>query len=231
VATLYGIGVGPGDPELMTRKAWRLVSQAPVVAYPAPVGGDSFARRIAADAIKGREIRIDIPMDVLRFPAQDAYDTAAKDISAELDAGNDVAVLCEGDPFFYGSFMYLFARLADRYRTEIIPGVTSVTACAAALLRPLSARNEVLTIIPGTLAEEHLAERIAMADALAIMKVGRHLPKIRRVLEAQGLSDSAGYVERASVPEQRVMPLADAPETAPYFSMILVTKGGDPWLS
>ena len=231
MATLYGIGLGPGDPELMTRKAWRLVSEADVVAYPAPEGGDSFARSIAAEAIRGREIRIDIPMDVARYPAQDAYDRAAVEIAAALDAGEDVAVLCEGDPFFYGSFMYLFARLADRYPTEIVPGVTSVTACAAAAARPLSARNEVLTIVPGTLDVAQLSERISGADALAIMKVGRHLPKIRAVLEAQGLIGSAVYVERATLQNQKVMPLEEAPAAAPYFSMILVNKGGDPWLS
>lgn len=230
---LYGIGLGPGDPELMTIKAHRLISKAHVVAYPAPVGGESFARSIATASIPtgAQEIRIDIPMDVKRYPAQDAYDQASREISKELDAGRDVVVLCEGDPFFYGSFMYLFARLAGKYDVEIVPGVTSVTACAAALQRPLSARNEVLTIIPGTLSETELAQRIAQADALAIMKVGRHLPKIRAVLEAQKLSEQAGYVERASLPEMQVMPLCEAPETAPYFSMILVTKGGDPWLS
>jgi precorrin-2/cobalt-factor-2 C20-methyltransferase len=170
-------------------------------------------------------------MDVARYPAQEAYSAAASQIAEALKGGEDVVVLCEGDPLFYGSFMYLFARLSDQFEVEIVPGVTSVTACAAALQRPLSARNEVLTIIPGTLDEEELAERIAGADALAIMKVGRHLPKIKRVLAKQGLVDVAGYVERASLPNERLCPLAEAPDKAPYFSMILVTKGGDPWLS
>ncbi len=230
---LYGIGLGPGDPELMTLKAHRLIGSALVVAYPAPTGGESFARSIAADVISpnAREIRIDIPMDVARYPAQDAYDGAAAEISEVLRGGQDVVVLCEGDPLFYGSFMYLFARLSDRFAVEIVPGVTSVTACAAACQRPLSARNEVLTIIPGTLDEAELAGRIASADALAIMKVGRHLPKIKRVLEAQGLVAQSSYIERASLPNQVVSPLAKAPEKAPYFSMILVTKGSDPWLS
>lgn len=231
--TLYGIGLGPGDPELMTLKAHRLIAAAKVVAYPAPAGGDSFARSIAQAVIPdgAREIRIDIPMDVARYPAQDAYDKAAQEMAEILGTGQDVVVLCEGDPLFYGSFMYLFARLSSRFAIEIVPGVTSITACAAALHQPLSARNEVLTIIPGTLDEDVLAQRISSGDALAIMKVGRHLPKIRRVLEVQGLLDLAGYVERASLPNQVVLPLKDAPAQAPYFSMILVTKGGDPWLS
>jgi len=231
--TLYGVGLGPGDPELMTLKAHRLISGAEVVAYPAPEGGASFARSIAEGAIGADavEIEISVPMDVARFPAQEAYDRGAAEISAHLQAGRDVVTLCEGDPFFYGSFMYLFARLAGDFEVEIVPGVTSVTACAAALALPLSARNEVLTIVPGTLGEADLAERIGRAEAVAIMKVGRHLTKIRRVLDGLGLTGRARYVERATLPNQVVSRLDDAPETAPYFSMILVRKGDDPWLS
>ncbi len=139
-------------------------------------------------------------------------------------------MLCEGDPFFYGSFMYLFSRLADQFPVEVVPGVTSITACAAALGRPLAARNEVLTIIPGTLAEDDMRDRIGAAEAIAIIKVGRHLPKIRRVLQALGHEADAGYVERASLDAQKVLPLAEAPTDAPYFSMILMMKGQDPWL-
>jgi precorrin-2/cobalt-factor-2 C20-methyltransferase len=230
---LYGVGLGPGDPELITLKTHRLIGEAEVIAYPAPTGGESFARAIAAPFIpqSAREIRIDIPMDEKRFPAQAAYDAAAKDIAEVLTSGTDVVVFCEGDPFFYGSFMYLFARLSDDFETEIVPGVTSMTACAAASAQPLSARNEVLTVLPATLPEAELEARIAHADALAIMKVGRHLAKLRGVLARQNLTARAQYIERATLPSQKVMPLADAPDTAPYFSMILVTKGGDPWLT
>lgn len=230
---LYGIGIGPGDPELMTLKAYRLISGAEVVAYPALEDGESFARSIAEDVIPADalEVTIHIPMTVERGPAQAAYDKGAQDIAAHLEAGRDVIVLCEGDPFFYGSFMYLFARLADRFETEVVPGVTSVTTCAAVAGRPLAARNEVLTIIPGPLDEVAMQDRIATAEAVVIMKVGRHLPKIRKVLDALNLTENATYVERASLPSQTVRPLADAPASAPYFSMILVTKGQDPWLN
>ena len=229
---LYGVGLGPGDPELMTLKAARLIGAADVVAYPSLEGGASFARAIAAGVIRDgvEEISISIPMSVKREPAQAAYDAGAADLAACLRAGKNVVVLCEGDPFFYGSFMYLFSRLSDDFDVEIVPGVTSVTACAAALRAPLSARNEVLTIIPGPMEETAMVQRIAAAQAVAVMKVGRHLPKIRRVLDRLGLMEHAGYVERATLPEQKAMPLAEAPETAPYFSMILVTKGEDPWL-
>lgn len=231
--TLYGVGVGPGDPDLMTLKADRLIRSAGVIAYPAPAGGDSFARAIAAKAISGKaeEVRIEIPMDERRFPAQAVYDEVAETIANRLDSGKDVVTLCEGDPFFYGSFMYLFARLCDRFPTEIIPGVSSVTTCAAMLKRPLSARNEVLSIVPGTLPEDELRARLEAAESVAIMKIGRHLPKIRRVLDGLDLTKGAGYIERASLPNQRILALCDAPERAPYFSMILITKGGDPWLS
>ncbi|WP_317055798.1 precorrin-2 C(20)-methyltransferase [Roseovarius rhodophyticola] len=229
---LYGIGLGPGDPELMTLKAHRLISGAQVIAYPTLAGAQSFARSIAAGVIPAdaREIVMDVPMTPERTPAQAAYDQGAADISEALDAGNDVICLCEGDPFFYGSFMYLFARLSQRYEVEVVPGVTSVTTCAARAGLPLAARNERLTVLPGPLPEDELRSRIEGAESVAIMKVGRHLSKIRAVIDALGFTDQAVYVERASLPDEVVCPLNDAPEKAPYFSMILLTKGADPWL-
>lgn len=229
---LYGVGLGPGDPDLMTLRAHRLISGATLVAYPALAGADSFARSIASDVIpkNAREIVMDVPMSVERAPAQAAYDKGAADIAKALDAGEDVICLCEGDPFFYGSFMYLFARLSERYEVEVVPGVTSITTCAARAGIPLAARNERLTVLPGPLPEDELRGRIEGAESVAIMKVGRHLAKIRGVIEALGLTDRAVYVERASLPEEVVLPLKDAPEKAPYFSMILLTKGADPWL-
>ncbi|WP_296424810.1 precorrin-2 C(20)-methyltransferase [Yoonia sp.] len=230
--TLYGVGLGPGAPDLMTLRAARLIEGAAVVAYPTLAGGASFARAIAADLIArdAQEIVMDVPMSVERAPAQAAYDQGAAAIAAALDAGKDVVCLCEGDPFFYGSFMYLFARLSARYRIEVVPGVTSVTACAARAGMPLAARNEQLTVLPGPLPEDALRARIDGAESVVIMKVGRHLTKIRGVIDALGLTDRAVYVERATLPEEVVLPLVDAPETAPYFSMILLTKGADPWL-
>jgi len=230
---LYGIGLGPGNPELMTLKAHRLIAAADVVAYPALQDGDSFARSIAAGVIRedAEEIVISVPMTQARGPAQAAYDKGAAAIAARLEAGRDVVVLCEGDPLFYGSFMYLLSRLSGRFDCEVVPGVTSVTACAAALRQPLTARNETLTVLPGPLEEDALRARIAAAEAVAIVKVGRHLAKIRRVLKGLGLAGRAGYVERATLPNERVMRLADAPDDAPYFSMVLIAKGNDPWLN
>jgi precorrin-2/cobalt-factor-2 C20-methyltransferase len=230
--TLYGVGLGPGAPDLLTLRAARLIEGAKVIAYPALEDGASFARSIASGLIPegAREIVMKVPMTTERAPAQAAYDRGAAEITDALDAGEDVVVLCEGDPFFYGSFMYLFARLAPRFEVVVVPGVTSIAAVAASAGKPLVARNERLTILPGPLSEAELTERIAGAESVAIMKVGRHLPKIRRVIEALGLTERATYVERASLPEEVVLPLSEAPEAAPYFSMILLTKGADPWL-
>lgn len=230
--TLYGVGVGPGAPDLMTLRAARLIAGAGVIAYPTLAGAASFARSIAADLIPAgaREIIMDVPMTLDRAPAQAAYDAGAAQIADALIAGDDVVCLCEGDPFFYGSFMYLHARLNTQFTVKVVPGVTSVTACAAEAGRPLVARNERLTILPGPMDEAALRERIAGAEAVAIMKVGRHLPKLRAVIDDLGLTDHATYIERATLPEQVVTPLRGAPEKAPYFSMILLTKGADPWL-
>ncbi len=230
---LYGLGLGPGDPDLMTLKAHRLIRAARVVAYPAPDRGESFARRIAAGAIRSdaTEIAIRVPMRPERGPAQAAYDDGAARISQHLAAGEDVVTLCEGDPFFYGSFMYLHARLAARFPTVVVPGVSSLTACASAAGRPLCARGEALEVLPATLASEDLAQRLAgvrsRGAALAILKLGRHLAKVRRALEAAGLAAEARYVAHASLPSEHACALADAPADAPYFSMILV-PGADP---
>ena len=231
--TLRGVGVGPGDPELMTLRADRLIRAARVIAYPAPDSGESFARRIAAAAIpaEAEEIPMIVPMRVERFPAQTVYAQAAARIAGHLDAGTDVVVLCEGDPFFYGSFMYLFARLAGDYRAEITPGVSSLGACSAALGRPVCAREDVLTVLPGTLPDDALEARIEAAEAVAILKVGRHMPRLKALIARLGLTGRAGYVARASQSDQQVCPLAEAPDAAPYFSMILIYRGSDPWLS
>jgi precorrin-2/cobalt-factor-2 C20-methyltransferase len=230
--TLYGVGVGPGDPELVTLKALRILKSVPVLAWPAPEEGPSLAREIVAEHLPGtqREIPIRMPLLPARFPADDVYDRAAVEIGAALSAGEDVAVICEGDPFFYGSFMYLFGRLAGEHTIEVVPGVSSLTACAAALGAPLAAKNDVLTVLPGPLDAEIMKQRLADAGAAAIIKVGRHFEKIRGVIEDLGLADNARYIERATMAEQRIVPLAEVGDgDAPYFSMILVHKRSEAW--
>lgn len=231
--TLYGIGVGPGDPELMTLKAVRILARMTVIAYPAPLEGDSLARSIAAPYLPaGAE---EIPLRMRFDPAQradDVYDAGAAVIAARLAAGLDVAVLCEGDPFFFGSFAYLFARLADRFPVEVVPGISSVMACAAVLGHPLTARDDALVVIPAPRPEEEIARLLAGAEAAAIMKLGRHLPKVWRVLDRLGLTEQAAYVERAGQAGQRIRPLAEVVADgagAPYFAMVLVHKRGKAW--
>jgi len=223
---LYGLGVGPGDPELMTLKAVRILSEVPVIAFPAPESGESTARMIAARFIPpGRdEIAIRVPMRPGPEPAE-IYDRATEEIATHLAAGRDVAVLCEGDPFFYGSFIYLHDRLAHRFPTIVVPGVTSLTACAAANKRPLVRRDDALAVLPATLSDADLERHMADADAAAILKVGRHLGRMRALLGRLGLTDVSSYVAHATRPDELVSPLAAfAHEEAPYFSMILVAK-------
>jgi len=233
IGRLFGVGTGPGDPELVTRKAWRVVSEADVVAYPAPDHGTSFSRQIMADAISpdAIELPIIIPMISGRAPAQAIYDEAAEQILAYLNAGHDVAVLCEGDPLFYGSFMYLLARLRDDVAVEMIPGVSSLVASASAALRPLAARSDILTVLAAPLSDDKLEAAIHGAEAVAIIKLGRHLDRMRALIRRLGLMDQAIYIGHASLPHQKVMPLGEAPDDAPYFSMILLYKGSDPWIN
>ncbi|MEM6986276.1 MAG: precorrin-2 C(20)-methyltransferase [Pseudomonadota bacterium] len=227
LGTLYGVGVGPGDPELITLKAKRLIESAKVIAYPAPDTGPSFAREIVAGIVpaSAREYAITIPMQTNRFPIKSIYDEAAGELGEVLDAGTDVVVLCEGDPFFYGSFMYLHSRLATRYPCEIVPGVSSVMTGGAVSAQPLASLKESFAVAPGPLSSDKLTELLQLHDNLVFIKVGRHLPKVRAVIEACGMRDHAVYMERLGTDAQRCMPLAAlGDKAAPYFSLIQVNK-------
>lgn len=227
--TLYGVGVGPGDPDLITLKALKILRAAPVIAYPAPERGDSLARKIAEPHLPQgrREIIFRMNLDPKSFPDRGFYDDAANEIAGVLRGGEDVAMICEGDPFFYGSFMYLFQRLTDEFTVEIIPGISSLMACAGAGLTPLAARNEVLSVLPAPLDEAVLRDRLTQADTAAIIKLGRHAPKIYGILQDLDLLDRAQYVEHATMDNQIVRPLREMdPARAPYFAMILVRKSG-----
>ncbi|WP_062115795.1 precorrin-2 C(20)-methyltransferase [Aureimonas sp. AU40] len=228
--TLYGIGLGPGDPELLTLKAHRLLQRVPVIAYPAPDGAPSLARTIAAPHLPGGQVELPIGlcMAVDRAPGQGGYDAAAPEIAAHLEAGRDVAVLCEGDPFFYGSFLHLFARLSPRFATEIVPGVSSVMAAAAALRRPLAVRNDRFAVLPATLPDAALRPAIEAAESVAILKLGRHFGRVKALLAEMGLMAGALYAERVTQGGEHLLPLAETGETAPYFALILLYKGAEP---
>jgi precorrin-2 C20-methyltransferase/precorrin-3B C17-methyltransferase len=229
----HGVGVGPGDPELITLKAARLISATDVVVYHAGTGKESNARRIAAHLIPAAAVE-----EVLRYPVTtgttdhpggyagalaDFYEESAARIAAHLEAGRDVVLLSEGDPLFYGSYMYMHDRLSERFETEIVPGVPAFVAAAAAVATPLVRQTDVLTVIPGTLPEPEMARRLADTDAAIIMKLGRTFPAVRRALEASGRLDHALYVERASMDNERWLAVADVePASVPYFSLIVV---------
>jgi precorrin-2/cobalt-factor-2 C20-methyltransferase len=230
---LLGLGVGPGDPELITVKALRLLREAPVVAYLAAKGKKGNAFAIIESYLRPAQVIVPLifPVTTEHLPPPlcyekviaDFYDMAAANLAEHLDDGRDVAVICEGDPFFFGSFMYLHDRLADRYPTEIVPGVCSIVACAAVLGAPLAYRNQSLAVLSGMLSEAELAARLVQADAAAIMKLGTNFAKVRRVVMRLGYGDRALYVERATMANQRSLPLSEIdPDTVPYFSMILI---------
>jgi precorrin-2/cobalt-factor-2 C20-methyltransferase len=154
---------------------------------------------------------------------RDFYDESAEAIADVLQSGRDVAVLCEGDPFFHGSFMYLYNRLGDRYVTEVVPGVTSVQAGSAVLGTPLICQDETLSVLSGTLPTGELQRRLEAADATVVMKLGRNLERVRTAVERAGLLDRAWYVERATMEGERTLPLKEVdPAGAPYFSLVVI---------
>lgn len=233
---LFGVGVGPGDPELMTLKAQRVVAASPVVAHFAARSRPGNAWTIIDSLVTTEQtvLRLEYPVTTEAVAPSDYestiaafYDESAALVAQHLEAGRDVAVVCEGDPFFYGSYMYIHQRLAHRYATTVIPGVTSFSAASAAAGVPLVSMNESLTVLPGVLPPEQLKAALANVDAAVVMKVGRHLADVRAAAEAVGLAEQAIYVERASCASERVVPLAATSDVdAPYFSLVLIPGTG-----
>jgi precorrin-2/cobalt-factor-2 C20-methyltransferase len=235
--TLYGIGVGPGDVRYMTLRAAGLVTSVAVIAYFCKRGVKGNARSIAAPLIgAGREeIRLEYPVTE-EIPADDPaygsqisafYAAAATRLGGLLREGHSVGLLAEGDPFFYGSCMHMWRRLASDFPVEIVPGVTGMSGCWTRAQTPITWGDDILSVLTGTLPEAELARRLAETDAAVIMKVGRHLPKVRRAVEAAGLLSRALYVERGTMPDERIMPLSECPaERGPYFSIVMIPGQG-----
>lgn len=230
---LIGVGTGPGDPELLTLKAARALEEADVVAFFAKQGRQSNARgMVAGHLTRGvPELPLFYPVTTELYHRDrdyiaaitGFYDTSARAIADLLDEGRKVAVLSEGDPFFYGSYMHLHVRLAHYYPTEVIPGISAMSGCWSQAGLPLVQGDDVLTVLPGTLGEEDLAARLRTTEAAVIMKVGRNLPKIRAALAASGRLDEALYVERGTMAQSVSIRLADKKDdVAPYFSLILI---------
>jgi len=231
--TLTGVGIGPGDPELITLKAIRVIKAADAVAYFAKAGNESHARTIVAAHLRPGvaelpllyPVTIEVGKDTAEYQnAIDSFfDESAVTLAQELDAGQAVAVVCEGDPLFYSSYMHLHVRLAERYRTEVVAGITGMSGCWSSVGTPIAQGDDVLTVLPATLPEAELARRIADTDAAVVMKMGRHLPKVRRALERAGRLKRAIYIERGTMNGAKVIPLSDkTDDVAPYFAMVLV---------
>jgi precorrin-2/cobalt-factor-2 C20-methyltransferase len=237
LGALIGVGLGPGDPELVTVKAARLIGEAGVISYFAKRGRMSHARGIAERYLReGCEelpllypVTTEIPFDAPEYVAALAgfYEESAARIGAMLDKGINVTLLCEGDPLLYGSFMHMFTRLEKRFNVEICAGVAGMSGCFAAARQPMTWGDDVLTVLPATLDEDTLAHRLASTDAAVIMKLGGNFPKLRRALARAGALDRAIYVERGTMAGEKIMPLRDKPDDiAPYFSMALVPGRG-----
>lgn len=234
---LYGIGLGPGDPELMTLKAVRCLRAVPVVAYFCKKGHRGHARAIVDGFMPDpcQELRLAYPVTT-EIPVHHAdyaaclapfYAETAATLGAHLAAGRDIALLCEGDPLFYGSFMHLYVRLRERFAVTIVPGVSGMSGCWTCAGMPMSWGDDVLTVLPGTLPLETLRGKLIDSDASVIMKIGTNFPKVRAAVDAAGLMHEAVYVERGTMEGEIVTPLRDrTDETAPYFSIVLIPGHG-----
>jgi precorrin-2/cobalt-factor-2 C20-methyltransferase len=234
---LYGIGLGPGDPELLTLKALRLIQAAPVVSYFAKAGRRGNARTIVDGWMTGKAEEIPLYYPMTTEHAFDSpvyvsvlaafYEDAVAALSAHLDAGRDVALLAEGDPLFYGSFMHLYVRLRARYAVTLVPGVTGMAGCWSVAGEPMTWGDDTMSILPGTLPHAGLVEKLRATDAAVIMKLGRNFAKVRAAVDEAGLLSRAIYVERGTMADELVMPLAEKTDAkAPYFSLILIPGQG-----
>lgn len=235
---LIGVGTGPGDPELLTVKAMKALAAADVLAYFAKAGRRGNGRTIVDGIV--REGMPELPLyypvtteihkdhDDYKSQITDFYNASAERVAAELEAGRTVAILSEGDPLFYGSYMHLHIRLAHRYPTEVIPGITAMSGCWSMAGLPIVQGDDVLSVLPGIMDETELVRRLSDTQAAVIMKVGRNLPKIRRALEQAGKLGQALYVERGTMKNAGMIPLADkTDDAAPYFSLVLVAGWKD----
>jgi precorrin-2/cobalt-factor-2 C20-methyltransferase len=234
---IFGLGLGPGEPDLMSVRADRLLRQARHIAYFRKAGKPGQARQIVAGLLA--EDVVEFPMEypvTTEIPLEDpAYNDAlgpfyadcARHLRALSDQGCDVVVLCEGDPFFYGSFMHLYTRLRDTNPVQVVPAITGMSGAWTATGQPITWGDDVLTVLMGTLPEAELARHMADTDALVVMKIGRNIDKVRRALETAGRMDRAWLVEYATMPGQKVMRLAEAEgRVTPYFSIVLVHGQG-----
>ena len=229
-------GLGPGDPDLMSVRSDRAIRSARHVAFFRKKGRPGQARRIVEGMLlpgvteyaMEYPVTTELPFDSPEYISCLAafYDGWAQRL-AELAQSQDVLVLCEGDPFFYGSFMHLYTRLQGRASLEVIPGIPGMVGCWWSTGIPITWGDDVMTVLMGTLPEADLVRHMQSADALVIMKTGRNLSKVRKALETAGRLDRAWLVERGTMPAQRVVPLTEVDSSdCPYFAIVLVHGQG-----
>lgn len=233
---IKGVGLGPGCQDLMSVRADQLIRGATHVAYFRKKGKKGHARSIVEGLLRDDAVELameypvttEIPFDDPRYNALLAafYEECVARLVELSAAGHDVVVLCEGDPFFYGSFMHLYTRLLERVPVDVVPGITGMSAAWTATGAPITWGDDVLTVAMATLPEAQLCERIRQTDALVVMKIGRHLAKLRRALKAAGREGDAWLIEYAAMENQRVVPLKDAGDRVPYFSIVLIHGHG-----
>lgn len=228
---LIGVGVGPGDPELITLKAIRIIENAEIIAYPKAENKNSMAKEIVQKYINenAEEIIMEIPMKPQTHHAQKIYDKYAKKIKQILKQGKNVVAICEGDPFFYGSFMYLYQRISKKYICEVVPGVASVMASACVSGTPLVEKNQILSIVPATQNETIIRKYLKENNCVVFVKIGRHLEKVRKIIEQEKRIQNATYIERVGLKEQKIMKLENTKQNEKhagvhkeYFSIIIV---------
>lgn len=234
--TIHGVGLGPGAQDLMSVRADRLVRGAAHIAFFRKAGRPGHARRIVEGMLRDDAVEFameypvttEIPLADPRYNAQLSgfYAECAGHLATLAQGGADVVVLCEGDPFFYGSFMHLHSRLTGIVPVQVVPGITGMSGAWTASARPITWGDDVLTVLTATMPEAELARRIRDTDALVVMKIGRHLGKLRRAVAAAGREDAAWLVEHAAMPDQRVTRLVDAGAVAPYFAILLIHGQG-----
>ena len=228
---VYGIGIGSGNPDLITLRAYRILENVDIIIYPKIENGVSIARKIIDCYLSGKQIEIAFPI-VIRGSNQSIYNSIVRQIKQYLLFGKNIAILCEGDPFFYGSYIYLYALLRKScYEIITVPGISSVMSSASELGQPLALKNDIFTVLPGQIEEKKLFFHLSHTDSAVIIKIGRHFKKVYKVLNSLGLIEKAFYIEYATFENQKIIPISELSERicVPYFSTILIHNRGDAW--
>ena len=234
---IYGVGVGPGAVDLLSVRAEKLVREAKYIAFFRKAGRAGHARQIASTLLSKDVIELvmeypittEIPLSDKRYSEvlSEFYKKYSNKIISLSQTGIDLVILCEGDPFFYGSFMHIYSRVKDKCPVEVVPAITGMSAAWTATDTPITWGDDILTVLMGTLDKTTLENQLQDTNAAIIMKIGRNLPKIKKALERTGRFYDAFIVEYAAMDKQTVQRLSDYnTENAPYFSIIILHGQG-----